>query len=171
MENLDIINFSEFSSHKKKKKNAKKEQFQPTVEIPKSNNEESKIEELNQNLTNGSQQAHSQNRGALFTYEMLYNRAYNIHKATHGDGPKQIEINIKNPNLLQLQGNRLSWHNFRQICDQLNRDLDHVSLYFLTELGAEGYLSEGRLILKERYKRDKIQGIIKKYINEYVRCL
>ena len=60
---------------------------------------------------------------------------------------------------------------FPQTCKELQRDLQHVMSYFLTELACEGSLdAQDRLVLKRRCLSHEIESVLRKYIENYVQC-
>ena len=52
---------------------------------------------------------------------------------------------MKPPQVVKARGKRSAWVNFEEICDQLKRTTEHVSAYFLAELGTEGAVNSGQL--------------------------
>ncbi len=68
-------------------------------------------------------------------------------------------------------GTRSVWTNFKDICDLINRQIDHVYNFFVKELGTEASLGgENQFFLKGKYNSNKIETLISKYVKEYVRC-
>ena len=62
--------------------------------------------------------------------------------------------------------------NFEVLCQQLDRDPTHVLDYFKSEMDVEGnFGAEGNVLLQGRHKGPMINGLYKKYVEQYVRCL
>ena len=62
--------------------------------------------------------------------------------------------------------------NFDTLCQQLDRDKNHVLEFFKTEMDVEGnFGSENNILLQGRHKGPMINGLYKRYIEQYVRCL
>ena len=58
------------------------------------------------------------------------------------------------------------------LCQQLDRDPTHVLDYFKSEMDVEGnFGAEGNVLLQGRHKGPMINGLYKKYVEQYVRCL
>jgi len=75
------------------------------------------------------------------------------------------------PNVGLIGAKKIGWLNFGSTCQCLNRDIDHVMKFCLTELGTTGSIgADGRFVLKGRYRPLQLQSILKKYIAEYVVC-
>lgn len=71
---------------------------------------------------------------------------------------------------LIVVGNQTIITNFKDICDALNRDLKHLSLFILHELGTAGVLEEGRAILHGKFAKTSIDSLIERYTKMYVLC-
>eukprot|EP00922_Rhytidocystis_sp_ex-Travisia-forbesii_P064449 GHVS01095769.1.p2 GENE.GHVS01095769.1~~GHVS01095769.1.p2 ORF type:complete len:107 (-),score=10.19 GHVS01095769.1:258-578(-) len=53
----------------------------------------------------------------------------------------------------------------------MNRAQDHVFQFVLAELGTEGSIAgDGQLVLRGKYGPKHIEGLLRKYITEYVTC-
>eukprot|EP00658_Telonema_sp_P-2_P059937 TRINITY_DN4900_c0_g3_i1.p1 TRINITY_DN4900_c0_g3~~TRINITY_DN4900_c0_g3_i1.p1 ORF type:complete len:176 (+),score=32.83 TRINITY_DN4900_c0_g3_i1:474-1001(+) len=63
--------------------------------------------------------------------------------------------------------------NFGVICDQMHRAIPHVMLYMTTELGTSASVKGDGcgLVLRGRFKPSQVEVVLKKYCNEYVKCL
>lgn len=75
------------------------------------------------------------------------------------------------PKLNGMGPKKVMWENFSEICLKMNRQTDHVSSYFFTELGTQGsFDGNNRLIICGRFRPKHIESVLKKYIDEYVTC-
>ncbi|KAA3472116.1 eukaryotic translation initiation factor 2 subunit beta-like isoform X1 [Gossypium australe] len=55
---------------------------------------------------------------------------------------------------------------------RMHRQPDHVMAFLLAELGTSGSLDgQQRLVVKGRFAPKNFEGILRRYINEYVICL
>ena len=62
--------------------------------------------------------------------------------------------------------------NFDVLCQQLDRDKTHVLEFFKTEMDVEGnFGSEANVLLQGRHKAPMINGLYKKYVEQFVKCL
>ena len=62
--------------------------------------------------------------------------------------------------------------NFDVLCEQLDRDKTHLLDFIKSEMDVEGnFGSEGNVLLQGRHKGPMINGLYKKYVEQYVRCL
>merc|ERR1711957_91189 len=58
-----------------------------------------------------------------------------------------------------------------EICNMMNRPVEHVTTFVLAEFGTEGSIAgEGQLILKGRYMAKHAESLLRKYIKEFVTC-
>ncbi len=108
-----------------------------------------------------------------FTYEQMLKRLYEKLQESNpelcGDRAK---ARIKPPKVSRLGTTRSSWENFTICCKSMSRGTDHVQSFFLAELDTTGAIDgEGHFVLKGRYNNKHIEGIMGKYIAQYVQCL
>ena len=62
--------------------------------------------------------------------------------------------------------------NFDVLCEQLDREKTHLLDFIKSEMDVEGnFGSEGNVLLQGRHKGPMINGLYKKYVEQYVRCL
>eukprot|EP00656_Telonema_subtile_P034385 TRINITY_DN3847_c0_g1_i3.p1 TRINITY_DN3847_c0_g1~~TRINITY_DN3847_c0_g1_i3.p1 ORF type:complete len:395 (+),score=111.07 TRINITY_DN3847_c0_g1_i3:649-1833(+) len=63
--------------------------------------------------------------------------------------------------------------NFGIICNQIQRPLQHFMLYLTTELGTTASLKGDGcgLVLRGRFKPTQVEGLVRRYCNEFVKCL
>ena len=109
---------------------------------------------------------------------MLLKRAYNNIK---NDNPKSLINDDYNMNIsfkmippkILIEGTKKTViMNFRDLCERMNRILDHVCKFILYELSTTGSLTNNNnsLKIKGKYKSNVIETIIKKYIKEFLLC-
>lgn len=106
-----------------------------------------------------------------FSYEDMLSKIY---KKIHANNPELLDrskAKIKPPQVARLGTTRTCWSNFKDCCKSVQRSSDHVQSFFLAELGATGSIDGSeQFILKGRFMSRAIEGILKKYIDQYVRC-
>jgi translation initiation factor 2 subunit 2 len=106
-------------------------------------------------------------------YEVMLQRLY---KQLHDDNPTlasrdHLNKKVKPPTITRLGTTRSCWSNFKSCCDSLQRESDHVQNFFLSELGATGSIDgDFRLIIKSKIISKTMEGLLRKYIDQYVRC-
>jgi translation initiation factor 2 subunit 2 len=84
---------------------------------------------------------------------------------------KRKRYSIQPVQIKRVGTRRTMWINLKQISESMNRDLNHVSQFILSEFATEGSIdSNHRLIVKGKFSATQIEGLIKKYISEYVIC-
>lgn len=145
METTDELSAYDFGEKKKKRK-------------PKATTEELKEKD--------------ENKDCDHTYVSLLDRLFSqLRKDNpHFDTP-QPRVQVPFPQLSLVGSKRIMWLNFSKTCDILHRLVDHVQSFFLSELSTLGSLDvNGRLIIKGRWKQHHIELLLKKYIDEYVKC-
>lgn len=98
-------------------------------------------------------------------YDMLLKRIYNSLEKS------ESKISLSKP-IVFIEGvKKTNWNNFNEICNQINRKIDHVYTYFTIELNCKGSINgDNNLILIGRYRTIDIEKILTSYIKEYVKC-
>lgn len=108
----------------------------------------------------------SQEEKSQDEYEFLLRRIYEYY---HHEEPEQKKM--KPPKIYPDGTKRTIWANFGEICDIMNRSMQHVSDFISKELQTPISInSKNALAIKGRYKPFDIETIIKKYIRDYVKC-
>jgi len=104
-----------------------------------------------------------------FSYDFLLKRIYglmkdhNTNSSTSGLKIPTIQINVGK--------DRSCWMNLEKIANTLNRNIDDLFKYVLSELGIEGTKGgENQANFKSRVTQSNLQKVLTKYINDYVRC-
>ena len=77
---------------------------------------------------------------------------------------------IKEPQCARTK-TKSSWVNFNEQATALNRKHQHILEYFCSELGCEGNIgSNNEMILNGSYMPKNFLKLIRRYIEDYVRC-
>ncbi len=103
-----------------------------------------------------------------FNYDYMLNRVLNnkvsiIESKTH--------LKLVPPLIEKISIKKVMFVNIKIISNIIDRDIEHLKQYILTECSTSGsFDEEKRLILKGRYDSKQIESILKKYITEYVKC-
>jgi translation initiation factor 2 beta subunit (eIF-2beta)/eIF-5 len=64
------------------------------------------------------------------------------------------------------------WHNFLKQAEALDREQPHILAYFLSELGCDGVIgNNGEMILTGGYQAKDFSKTIRRYANDYVKCI
>ncbi len=107
-----------------------------------------------------------------FTYEQMLKRLYDkIHESNPEMCGDRTKARIKPPKVSRLGTTRSSWENFGPCCKSMNRTAEHVQSFFLAELDTTGAIDgDGHLVLKGRYNNKHIEGVMSKYIAQYIQC-
>jgi len=67
-------------------------------------------------------------------------------------------------------GMRTIIHNFKEVCDTLNRNPNHLLKFLSKELATAGTLQGARAMFQGRFTRQTIDRLIKRYVDEFVVC-
>ncbi|KAF2290399.1 hypothetical protein GH714_012803 [Hevea brasiliensis] len=79
---------------------------------------------------------------------------------------------MRPPQVLREGTKKTVFVNFMDLCKTMHRQPDHVMAFLLAELGTSGSLDgQQRLVVKGRFAPKNFEGILRRYINEYVICL
>ncbi len=76
---------------------------------------------------------------------------------------------IPKPNCT-VYGSRTVLHNFKDVCDALNRDQLHVLRYLSKEMATAGTIDGSRAIFQGRFDAENCERLIERYVKEFVMC-
>lgn len=103
------------------------------------------------------------------SYESMLGRIYtllNVDRTEYVSTRKLLP-----PNVVRDGTKKSAWTNFRSTCKSLARGEEHLHHYITNEFGTTASIdSDGILILKGRFSRQHIEGVLRKYVTEYVQC-
>jgi len=71
---------------------------------------------------------------------------------------------------ITISGSRTIFHNFKEICDTVNRNPNHVLKYLSKEMATAAAMEGGRVIFQGRFETDTFERLIKRYVDQYVMC-
>lgn len=104
------------------------------------------------------------------TYEQLLARAYAMMNQTKA-ATEAITLKLRRPHIERIGTKRTGWGNFMRTAEALKRDPNHLALYVATEFGTEvSQSASGVLIIKGRFTPDKIESLLRNYVETYVNC-
>ena len=100
-------------------------------------------------------------------YRALLERAY----AQMPEGPvERVErLEIPGPRIT-IAGTRTIFHNFKELCDAVNRPPEFVLRFFSRELATAGYFDGTRAIFQGVFEEDTIERLIRIFLRDYVIC-
>lgn len=107
-----------------------------------------------------------------YTYEELLDRVFGIlrehNPALTGERRRTI---MKPPQVAREGTKKTVFTNFMELNKSMNRQPEHVQQFLLAELGTSGSLDgQSRLIVKGRFQPKAFEGVLRRYMNEYVLC-
>lgn len=104
-------------------------------------------------------------------YEVLLKRAYEQIRRINPEFDAPSRGIVVKPPSLTLEARVTVWHNFGEICQTLRRQPDHFSAYIFADWSTTGSIdADKRLIIKGRFREGHVQGVIRSYVNTYVKC-
>jgi len=78
---------------------------------------------------------------------------------------------MRPPQVLREGTKKTVFVNFMDLCKTMHRQPEHVMTFLLAEMGTSGSLDgQQRLVIKGRFAPKNFEGILRRYINEYVIC-
>ena len=81
------------------------------------------------------------------------------------------KLSIPHPQLVKMTGKKIIYANFPQTCEALKRSPEHFQSFIVSELSTDFSVdSNGRLILKDKFKTSQMESIISSYLKQYVKC-
>jgi len=69
-----------------------------------------------------------------------------------------------------IAGARTILYNFKEICDALNRESNHLLRFLSREMATSGTTDGTRAIFQGRFNQDVLERLIKRYVDEFVVC-
>lgn len=115
----------------------------------------------------------SPTKANLIPYSDLLDRFYGILKEKNPElaGGQQQRLKIPPPEVLRDGNKKTVFANVQQIAQVLQRNPSHLIQYLFAELGTSGSIDgEQRLVIKGRFQAKNIEGVLRRYIQEYVIC-
>lgn len=107
-----------------------------------------------------------------FTYSEadLFTRCYEIIN-NHKNSANVVSISNPVKPIIEKKNRKTQITNFPEVCASLERDIDEVMKFILSELSIQGSITETNvLLLNGMYKPSQVMPIIVKYINTRVCC-
>ncbi|KAK1286543.1 hypothetical protein QJS10_CPB20g00079 [Acorus calamus] len=104
--------------------------------------------------------------------EKLLGRVFNILKENNPEltGDRRRTV-MRPPQVLREGTKKTVFVNFMDLCKTMHRQPEHVMNFLLAEMGTSGSLDgQQRLVVKGRFAPKNFEGILRRYINEYVVC-
>lgn len=107
-----------------------------------------------------------------YLYEELLGRVFNILRENNPElaGDRRRTV-MRPPQVLREGTKKTVFVNLMDLCKTMHRQPEHVMTFLLAELGTSGSLDgQQRLVVKGRFAPKNFEGILRRYINEYVIC-
>ncbi|KAM7463881.1 hypothetical protein LguiA_032002 [Lonicera macranthoides] len=107
-----------------------------------------------------------------YLYEELLGRVFHILRENNPElaGDRRRTV-MRPPQVLREGTKKTVFVNFMDLCRAMHRQPDHVMTFLLAEMGTSGSLDgQQRLVVKGRFAPKNFEGILRRYINEYVIC-
>ncbi|KAL7194863.1 hypothetical protein ACSBR1_035149 [Camellia fascicularis] len=107
-----------------------------------------------------------------YDYEELLSRVFNILRENNPElaGDRRRTV-MRPPQVLREGTKKTVFVNFMDLCKTMHRQPEHVMTFLLAEMGTSGSLDgQQRLVVKGRFAPKNFEGILRRYINEYVIC-
>lgn len=100
----------------------------------------------------------------------LYTDDFMLSRLIASINKKDVEIRVVEP-IIEKKNRKTFFCNFRDFCNSLRRDEQHLISYFDSELGEDMSVTEvGMLIINKTFEPKRIITILEQYINTYVKC-
>ncbi|XP_050370353.1 eukaryotic translation initiation factor 2 subunit beta-like isoform X3 [Argentina anserina] len=108
-----------------------------------------------------------------YHYEELLGRVFNILRENNPElAGDRRRTTMRPPQVLREGTKKTVFVNFMDLCKTMHRQPDHVMAFLLAELGTSGSLDgQQRLVVKGRFAPKNFEGILRRYVNEYVICI
>jgi translation initiation factor 2 subunit 2 len=67
-------------------------------------------------------------------------------------------------------GSRTFLNNFKEICEALNRDPEHVLRYLSKEMATLGMIDGSRAVFQGKFECETLDRLVRRYMDEFVIC-
>ncbi|KAL9270060.1 Eukaryotic translation initiation factor 2 subunit beta-like protein [Drosera capensis] len=107
-----------------------------------------------------------------YTYRELSGRVFGILREHNPElaGDRRRTV-MRPPQVLREGTKKTVFVNFMDLCKTMHRQPEHVMNFLLAEMGTNGSLDgQQRLVVKGRFAPKNFEGILRRYVNEYVIC-
>jgi translation initiation factor 2 subunit 2 len=102
------------------------------------------------------------------TYDELLERIYSVMNSERSEDSR---VKVKPPKVERFGKTKTAWINFRSTCEVLNRTEEHLQLFIASEFGTTLSVdSHGYLLIKGKFAPTYVESILRKYIDQYVKC-
>lgn len=176
-ENLSVEDVGEsmFSGMKKKKKKQVELDIDDDDEgdVAEDNDDGKNIEEeIGESIVFGGERFPWEGTDRDYKYEEILDRVFHTLRENNpllaGDRRRTV---MRPPQVLREGTKKTVFANFMDSCKMMHRQPEHVMTFLLAEMGTTGSLDgQQRLVVKGRFAPKNFEGILKRYINEYVIC-
>ena len=122
--------------------------------------------------TNSTQQL-GESRDFTYTHllDRIYGELYPKQKNNNKNEDIKEHLSLPRPKVGRFGSKKSAWVNIMETCHALKRDPLHLKKYFETELIANtNFNGSNYLIISGRFTPEVIQGILRRYIKQYVQC-
>ncbi|XP_020584389.1 eukaryotic translation initiation factor 2 subunit beta-like isoform X2 [Phalaenopsis equestris] len=107
-----------------------------------------------------------------YKYDELLDRVFNILRENNPElaGDRRRTV-MRPPQVLREGTKKTILVNLIDLCKTMHRQPEHVMMFLLAEMGTSGSLDgQQRLVVKGRFIPKNFEGILRRYVNEYVIC-
>lgn len=107
-----------------------------------------------------------------YPYRELLSRVFSIIRENNPEASMdRKKFSIIPPVIAREGSKKTSFSNIVDFCKRMNRPVDHLTAFLLTELATTGSSdAAGRLLIKGRFQQLQVESVLKRYIQEYVTC-
>ncbi|MCX8170191.1 MAG: translation initiation factor IF-2 subunit beta [Candidatus Methanomethyliaceae archaeon] len=67
-------------------------------------------------------------------------------------------------------GSKTVIHNFKEVAEKMNREMNFVLKYLVRELATSGVIEESRAVLQGKFQKEQIDNLINRFAKTYVQC-
>lgn len=71
---------------------------------------------------------------------------------------------------ISVIGNRTIIYNFRELCERIHRDQQHVLRFLSKELATAGTNEDPRAVFQGKFSSSLLERLIERYVSEFVIC-
>jgi len=102
-----------------------------------------------------------------YSFEWLLHRFYEKMGNPIGGG----KIEIPPLNVERLGKHKIIWTNFGRICEKLDRDVDHIKAFFISEIRTDITVNiQNQMILRGRFGPADLTKVLTNYVKRLVIC-
>jgi translation initiation factor 2 subunit 2 len=104
------------------------------------------------------------------TYDQMLSRIYEKMGTVYTASELALK-RLQRPKMAMIGSKRVGWINFGKTAQTLNRSEEHLASFIEAEFGTTVSIdAKNALVIKGRFGSEQIESVLKKYVEQYIKC-